>query len=70
MCELIRENFSGVSKMLPKYSINHFVRPLLLMLATKKSKQTKQKKTENSKLVHMHTGNTKAGKSYIRKDDR
>ena len=68
MCEWIRENFSGVSKMLPKYSIRSFDRPLLALLATKKSKQTKQK--ENRKQVHMHTGNTKVGKSYVRKDDR
>ena len=69
MCELIRETFSGISKMLPYVFYQaHFDRPLLAMLATKKSKQTKQK--ENRKQVHMHTGNTKVGKFYIRKDDR
>ena len=45
-----------------------FDRPLLVMVANKKSKQTRQK--ENRKQVHMHTGNTKVGKFYIRKDDR
>ena len=67
MCKLIKETFLGVFKMLLKYS-GHFDRQLLVTLATMKSKQTRQK--ENRKQVHMHTGNTKVGKFYVRKDGR
>ena len=51
--------------------LGHFVRLLLAKSATKsQEKQQNKKKTENRKQVHMHTGNTKVGKFYIRKDDR
>ena len=46
--------------------LGHFVRLLLVMSATKESKQQE----ENRKLVHMHTGNTKVRKFYISKYDR